>query len=734
MAQDTQNLIALPSGFQLGEYRIERYLGSGGFGITYSAIDENLDQRVAIKEYLPKGLAMRGADGRVTVVTSEEEADFRWGLERFLDEARALARFDHPNIVGVKRFIEAHGTGYIVMEYVDGEPLSELLKRKSTLTEVEIREHVLPVAGGLGEVHAAGLLHRDIKPGNIVIRADGVPVLIDFGSARHETSAKSRSLTAVITPGYAPLEQYSSSIGDQRPTTDIYALGAVLYRCVTGDSPPDATDRALKDRLTPVAEAVGDVYSAVLLTAIDAALRMNPDERPRDIAAFLELASAGGIRRERPEGASAGYRATAQAVGVGSEGEPTNQSAIHSSLAVISTNIGNPAGRAVKSAVMISGVGTFAVVIALAILANLDGGKPPARESNLAPILSTERTPPDEPPNNDSPADENEHAIADAFDTALAARNRGDYEYALREFTRLAEQGLASAQAMLGFMYDNGEGVAEDAPQAAQWYTRAAEQGVAAAQDMLGRMYLSGRGVPQDDAQAVHWISSAAEQGLANAQAMLGFMYRNGEGVAADAALAAQWYTRAAEQGVAEAQFFLANAYAYGEGVPENPALAVQWFSRAAEQGLAAAQWLLGQMYLNGWDVPEDPALAGQWLTRAAEQGDALAQNTLGRMYLSGRGVPQDDAQAVHWTSRAAEQGNANAQARLGAMYAQGRGVPRDDVQAYAWANLASAQGVEEAASLRDLIGESLLAQGSGLVAEAQALSRELEARIGDSQ
>ena len=301
MASDSANLIALPPGFRLGEYRIERYLGSGGFGITYAAIDENLNRRVAIKEYLPKALAMRDDDARVTFATAEDEDDFRWGLDRFLDEARALARFDHPNIVSVERFIEAHGTGYIVMEHVDGESLSELLRRKPTLTEAEIRENVLPVAAGLDEVHRAGLLHRDIKPSNIVVRANGVPVLIDFGSARHEASAKSRSLTAVITPGYAPLEQYSSSLGDERPATDIYALGAVLYRCVTGDSPPDATDRALEDRLPPAAEAADGIYSPGLLAAIDAALRMRADERPRDIAAFLQLMSTGDIRSDRSE-------------------------------------------------------------------------------------------------------------------------------------------------------------------------------------------------------------------------------------------------------------------------------------------------------------------------------------------------------------------------------------------------------------------------------------------------
>ena len=288
----SQSLNALPPGHRLGEYRIERYLGSGGFGITYSAIDENLDQRVAIKEFMPRGLAVRDANGRVTVVAPEDKAEFRWGLDRFLDEARSLARFDHPNIVRVKRFLEAYGTGYIVMEYVDGEPLSEMLERKPTLTEEEIREHILPLTAGLAKVHAAGLLHRDIKPGNIMVRADGVPVLIDFGSARRAVNEKSRELTAMVTPGYAPLEQYDTR-GKQLPATDIYALGAVLYLCVTGATPQEAPGRtkegALEDPLPPATRAATGTYSYSMLTAIDAALAVRAEERPRDIRTFLEM-------------------------------------------------------------------------------------------------------------------------------------------------------------------------------------------------------------------------------------------------------------------------------------------------------------------------------------------------------------------------------------------------------------------------------------------------------------
>ena len=290
---------ALPPGYRLGEYRVERYLGSGGFGITYLAIDENLNLRVAIKEYLPSDLALREADNSVAVKSAADRDDFEWGRERFLDEARSLARFNHPNIVRVQRFLEAHGTSYIVMDYVEGEPLSELLKRKGTLTEAEVRRSVLPLADGLAAIHVAGLLHRDIKPSNIVIRDDGVPVLIDFGSARQAVGVKSRSVTSVVTPGYAPLEQYATR-SPQGPATDIYAFGAVLYRCVTGVTPDDATERAIEDRLTPAAQAARGGYSSKLLATIDAALALSMEERPSRMATFLSgLDNAGhGDARE----------------------------------------------------------------------------------------------------------------------------------------------------------------------------------------------------------------------------------------------------------------------------------------------------------------------------------------------------------------------------------------------------------------------------------------------------
>jgi serine/threonine protein kinase len=271
---------ALPTGYALQEYRIEKVLGVGGFGLTYLAIDANLKLRVALKEYLPADIATRGTDQSVTPMSSESAEDFMWGKRRFLDESRTLASFRHPNIVRVMRFFEANGSAYMVMEYVEGDSLPEWIKPRRPLTEAQIAALARPLLEGLEVVHSASYVHRDVKPGNVFVRYDGSPVLLDFGSARQN----SKELTAIVTPGYAPFEQYHSQ-GKQGPWSDLYAFAGVLYWMTTGNRPLEAAARVRQDTMPPAVQAAErGRYSSEFLAAIDWALAPHEDDRPKSVA------------------------------------------------------------------------------------------------------------------------------------------------------------------------------------------------------------------------------------------------------------------------------------------------------------------------------------------------------------------------------------------------------------------------------------------------------------------
>jgi serine/threonine protein kinase len=273
---------ALPMQAMLQEYRIEQVLGAGGFGITYRALDTNLDKDVAIKEYLPGELALRAPDGNVVAQGTAHEAGYKWGLDRFLQEARTLAKFSHPHIVRVLRYFEANATAYMVMDYEKGDPLKTVLQLDPQPPEEKLKALLAPLLDGLAAVHAMGFLHRDIKPDNIFIRADGRPVLIDFGAARQALGGETKSLTSILTPGYAPLEQYSGE-GKQGPWTDLYAMGGVLYRAVADKNPPDAVSRIRGDSLGAGLATARGKYSEAFLRAIEWAVHLDEKRRPQSV-------------------------------------------------------------------------------------------------------------------------------------------------------------------------------------------------------------------------------------------------------------------------------------------------------------------------------------------------------------------------------------------------------------------------------------------------------------------
>jgi serine/threonine protein kinase len=283
--------LALPVLTELqGGLVIGRLLGKpGGFGVTYLGWDRVLKRRVAIKEYLPRELAGRhSGDCRVQSHTLDEEVSFRYGLEKFLQEARILAEMDHPSVVRVQRFLEENGTAYLVMDYHEGASLDRYLADcGGRLPEREAVAILLPILEALAYIHGRGYVHRDVKPSNLYLRKDGrASILLDFGAARTALGERTRNVSALLSPGYSPLEQYNFQ-GQLGPWTDVYASAATLYRAVTGVGPPDANGRLEEDRLI-APDLLVPGLSPRLCEALLSGLALRRQDRLQSVKVFLQ--------------------------------------------------------------------------------------------------------------------------------------------------------------------------------------------------------------------------------------------------------------------------------------------------------------------------------------------------------------------------------------------------------------------------------------------------------------
>ena len=282
---------ALPMGTVLREWRIDEVLGVGGFGIVYKAQGIYFNELVAIKEYFPSSISERDSEDTVVPIDSEAEEVHALGLKKFVEEAKLLWNLStptrHPNIVSVRSLFEIHGTAYMVMDFEDGLSLSKMLKQGRRFNERSLWNILQPIAEGLERAHRVGVLHRDIKPPNILINEDNRPVLIDFGSARFEAAEATSTKVTFHTPPYAAIEQYVKTY-PQGPWTDIYALGVVMYECVTGEKPAEVLERLHAGLGKPLAEGKWPGYSKRFLAAIDAAMVVKPEDRPQTLGAWLE--------------------------------------------------------------------------------------------------------------------------------------------------------------------------------------------------------------------------------------------------------------------------------------------------------------------------------------------------------------------------------------------------------------------------------------------------------------
>lgn len=290
---------ALPSGTRLGEFEILGLLGVGGFGMVYQAFDHSLHRSVAIKEYMPAALAGRAQDLSVAVRALADVPAFEAGLRSFMGEARMLAQFDHPSLVKVFRFWEAHHTAYMVMPLYSGMTFKQArLQMRAPPSEAWLRQVLWAVLGALRTLHEGHTLHRDISPDNIFLQDVGPPVLLDLGAARHAINDRERKHTAVLKVNYAPIEQYASGDAElpQGPWSDLYSLAAVVYGCLCNDMPEPSTLRAIRDRMVPfarvartVGQQFGQAYSPAFVNGITQALALRPQDRPQSIDALLQL-------------------------------------------------------------------------------------------------------------------------------------------------------------------------------------------------------------------------------------------------------------------------------------------------------------------------------------------------------------------------------------------------------------------------------------------------------------
>ncbi len=541
---------ALVPGYQLHWYRIKDILGQGGFGITYLAYDLNLAHEVAIKEYLPIELSSRSnEDKSVHPVSDEHTERYHWGLERFIDEARTIGQFKHPNIVRVRNVFEANNTAYMVMDYELGESLQEILNRRKVLPEEDVKSVMFPIIDGTKLVHAAGYIHRDVKPANIFIRVDGDPVLLDFGSARQSLEEIKQSLTSLFSKGYAPIEQYQTDTEEQQqqgPWTDIYSLGATMYRAIAGVPPTDAVDRGSaiihtgRDTYVPAVEIGEGRYSTTFLEAIDYALQFKKPDRPPTISDWQNSFSrSGDITDENPVAPTQNVediKKFHEAQEAAEEGDIDAQAELGYYYAK---------GIGVEQDEMEA----FNWYYNAAEQGDVNS------QFNLG---------------------------------VMYAKGRGvkqNFTESFHWYREAARNGDHRAQSTVAMMCSKGIGTDKNEVEAFDWYKKSADSGQANSQYAIGECYAKGKGTERNYDAAFKWYAKAANQSHINAQLKLGFLYGKGLGTERDDTEAYLWIRKAAEAGHPNAQYNLGVIYAKGRGITKNIDSAIEWYSRAAEQG-----------------------------------------------------------------------------------------------------------------------------------------------------
>ncbi len=541
---------------QGGKYKIVSFISSGGFGCTYEAEHTLLQKRVAIKEFFVRDFCNRDAvTAHVSVGTTSKKALVDKLRRKFIDEARALSHLEHKGIVKVSDVFEENGTAYYVMDYIEGKSLGKMLRDSGALSEQSALGYIRQVADALKYVHSNNRLHLDIKPDNIMVDGNGNAILIDFGASKQydEESGENTSTLMGRTPGYAPLEQMGNDVVKFMPATDIYALGATLYKLLTGNTPLSATLLASGYELTPLPNTV----SEKVRKAVTAAMQSKRAERPQSIDEFLEILD--GVN---------------EITILGNEKKNLPETEITPSTKSLKKKL-TPKKKSIKG-ILIATVSLIIVACATFFIINHYTKQPQPEDFNSY-LKEAEK--------GDA---EIQYKLAMCYYDGDGVKQ--DYEKAVDWFEKSANQGYAEAQRMLGVCYINGyvefgDSINSYDEKAVELFKKAAEQGNSEAKADLARAYHNGEGVKENDLIAAWWARQGAEEGNAYAQRILGIFYYEGDGISKDYVEAVKWLKKSAEQGDAWAQYLLGLCYENGQGLAKDKTKAKEFYKMAADQG-----------------------------------------------------------------------------------------------------------------------------------------------------
>jgi TPR repeat protein/tRNA A-37 threonylcarbamoyl transferase component Bud32 len=666
---------------QIGPYEVAGELGRGAMGVVLQGYDHAIGRPVAIKVIRSHEFA-----------SAEEQAD---ASMRFRREAAAAGRLSHPGIITIYQFGEDQGHGYLAMEFVQGSSLEQLFAGGNPPPLPNLLDILRQVADALDYAHGMGVIHRDVKPGNILVRPDGKIKITDFGIARIVSQTLTHASMTMGTVAYMSPEQLQGSRVDGR--ADQYSLAAMIFKILTGRQVFDSESfLGLSYKIVHEEPIAASKLNPRLPVAVDRALgkalAKSPDARYATCTQFiaeLERALLGS-----------GPRAAAGPVMPLNPPQPVPAPV---PTVPILVPWSAPVAKRRSKGVWIAAV-TACVVIGLAI-AWLIWWRQPSRPCSKQPFGCYYE---------DAVAKRGAGQAAEALTLFQRAADAGDprgmvevgeasqlgrgtainFAEATRWYRKAADAGNGDGMALLGDMYDGAHGLPRNVDEALRWYRRAVDAHSGLGMNNLGLAYETAAGVPLDYGEAMSWYRKSADAGCPTGMANLGSMYANAHGVTRDDAEALLWFRRAAEKEDGEGLNWLGSMYAEGRGgLSKNAAEALRLYHKAAAIPYPEAFVNLGGMYGSGTGVAKDDVEALRQYRKAVDLGSANGMFHVGWVYAIGRGVKEDDAEAVRWFRKAAGAGDFPGMDWMGWMYEHGYGVTADATEAVRWYRMAADAG-----------------------------------------